>query len=242
MTFKVLKKSLLAGVSVATLALASPVAAGENETGLFADFGAGASFRSATSDTRNGGAFNNGRVEDIDFDTALAVGGRIGYQFSSALGVFLSYDYVGGDARWFASYTGFADRSRFDAQAQSHVVLANLSYTMDMTSATSLSAVAGLGLAVNRLSDIEESSEATGIKFAEVASKTNTGFAAHGGVEVNHALSEAFAVKLGASLDYYGSFKTGDTRTVGTTKQSIGAYELDNAWGATLMARATYRF
>lgn len=156
--------------------------------------------------------------------------------------MFLSYDYVGGDARWFASFTGISNRSRFDAQAQSHVVLANLSYTMEMTSATSLSAVAGLGLAVNRLSDIEESSEVTGIKFADVASKTNTGFAARGGVEVNHALSEAFAVKLGASLDYYGSFKTGDTRTIGTTKQSIGAYELDNAWRATLMARATYRF
>ncbi|WP_150522868.1 outer membrane beta-barrel protein [Roseibium sediminis] len=226
-----------------TAAVAGGTAAAEPaEQGWFADIGAGASFRSATSDTKNGGASFTGTVSDVKFDTALTVGGRVGYQFSSALGVFMSYDYVGGDVRWFAAFPRASQRARFDGEAQSHVILANVSYSMDVSSSTSVSAIAGLGLSINRLSDIDESPETTRVAYATVDSHTQTGFAARGGVEVSHALTEAFELKLGANLDYYGKFRTGDSRQFGTTTQAIGAYELGNAWGGSLMARATYRF
>ena len=154
----------------------------------------------------------------------------------------MSYDYVGGDVNWLAAYPGFLQRSRFDAKAQSHVVLANVSYTMDVAPATSIAAMAGLGLSVNRLSDIDESPELTGVAFASVEGQTQTGFAARGGVEISHAFTEAFELKLGANVDYYGNFRTGNSRTIGGVSQAIGSYELGNAWGGSLMARATYRF
>ena len=63
-------------VFVATSGIAS---AETPEQGWFADLGAGASFRSATSDTTNGGATRTGTVSDVEFDTALTLGGRVGY-------------------------------------------------------------------------------------------------------------------------------------------------------------------
>lgn len=242
MTFKTGARSTAIALSMVACASVAPAMADSGQTGWFADFGAGASFRSATSDTKDGGASFSGTVSDVKFDTALTVGGRVGYQFSSALGVFMSYDYVGGDVRWFAAFPRASQRTRFDGDARSHVILANVSYSMDVSTATSISAIAGLGLSVNRLSDIDESPETTRIAYASVEDHTQTGFAARGGVEVSHALSEAFELKLGANLDYYGKFSTGNSRSFGTTTQSIGAYELGNAWGGSLMARATYRF
>lgn len=210
-------------------------------TGWFADLDAGAAFRYGSSSTTTGGAFNSGTAYGVEFDPALRLGGSFGFQYSPALDVFLSYNYIDGATRWKADFGPGADTA-FDGRAHSHVVLANARYGHEFSPSTRISALLGAGIAINALSGVVESDAVTGTKVSDIADGSVTSFAARTGLELTHDLSQNVSLKLGAGLDYYGGFKTGTSRLRLGANQPIGAYELQPAWGVTVSAGLTARF
>ena len=130
--------------------------ASTDEGGWFVEVGAGAAFRFGDSSTKSGGGNMVGVVSDVEFDPAVTVGGGVGYQFSAPLGVFLSYDYIGGDVSWLTTFAP-TNITAFNGSAHSHIILANVRYSKEVFESTRISALLGAGGSINQLQDVAES-------------------------------------------------------------------------------------
>lgn len=139
--------------------------------------------------TTTGGRFHSGNVKDVHFSEAYAVGGQTGYRLSEELAAFVSVNHTSGGLKWAALYPGFVD-SRFRSRASSTLILANAAYSYSLSEATALIATAGLGLSINDLSDIFESSTPLG-EFAKLGSNTQYDTAARLGLSLSHEIAPA---------------------------------------------------
>src|SRR5690606_10903035 len=126
------------------------------------------------SSTTNGGASfaGGGVVENVKFDGAAGIGGKIGYTFSSPLSVYISYHYIKGDVSWDADFPQIDAASGFNGNAISHEIIGHLAYDFDISDATVFTTSAGLGLSFNELSGVVETDKGTGLFLSDVADHT----------------------------------------------------------------------
>jgi opacity protein-like surface antigen len=218
--------------------------ANAQDLGVFADINGGAAFVSGSPDTTKGGGTFTGTVSNVKFDNAFVVGGRVGYRFSDPLAVFVSYDYIGSDVSWKTSFPGYSP-TYFRGDANSNLVLANVSYGYNVTDMTRVTASAGAGVAINKLSGVDEYfSQGSATPGTHIDDGTNTSFAGRAGLELQHSLSQSVSLNLGAQISYLGKYKSGDTRTFVSdgTSQPIGQYELNSTWATTITAGIRVKF
>lgn len=211
-----------------------PAVVRADDRGFFAGADAGAVFRFGSSHTTHGGAsFGGGAtVHNVDFDTAYQLGGHAGYRFSSNLAVFVSYNYIGGDVSWQASFAGDSPDGHFDGNAISHVAMANITYTPWTSDATALNITLGVGASVNQLQSVKESYPAQEFHLSD---GTKVSPAARVEIGIRHQLASWLELGANAAVTYYGGFQTGNERTgVIPGKTPIGRYGIDPAWGVSV--------
>ena len=206
--------------------------------GWFFEIAPGASFRFGSSNTTDGGAWwgGGGVARDVEFDTAFAFRAVVGATITPNLAASLSYDLVDGEANWLVDFPAFNSYGNiFNANARSHVLMANIGYTSDLDATTHLTANAGLGVSFNQLDGILEMNS-RGQFGAQLASSSNTSLAASAKIGIERDITGNISFGTTAEIARYGTFKTGDSRTfpVQMVQEPIGAYELNNVWGAAV--------
>lgn len=229
----------------AALADDAPAFAGFERAGYFLAVEGGGSFRKGTSGTTTGGVGNGGSAHDVSFDTAYVIAGKLGYQPSPTLGIFVSYDRIDGGVQWKVDFPRFAQfNAPFSGNAISDVILANVRYSLSLATATRLNLGAGAGVSFNRLTDIDEVSAVSGRLISHVGEGAETSFAARAAAGIEHDLTSCLSLGVNGSLDYYGDFETASVRTAVPSgiRQPIGSYGLDNVWGGTVTGTATLKF
>jgi hypothetical protein len=236
-------RQILTVLTATGLISCAAYSANAQDLGMFADINGGAAFLSGSSRTTTGGGTFNGTVSDVKFDNAFVVGGRIGYRFSDPLAMFISYDHIGSDVSWKTSFP--SSTSYFRGDAESNLVLANVSYGYNFTDMTRVAASAGAGVAINKLSGVDEYLSPTSTNpYARIENGTNTSFAGRAGLELQHSVSHALSLNLGAQVSYIGDYQAGGSRTVYSagTASPIGKYKLDSTWATTITAGIRLKF
>lgn len=117
------------------------------------------------------------------------------------------------------------------------MILANAAYSYSLSEATALTATAGLGLSINGLSNIFESSTTSG-EFAKVGNNTQYDTAARLGLSLSHQIAPSLTLGLDGALAYTGGFSKEHSRSridVNAT-EAIGPYAVQNVWAATVTA------
>ncbi|MEP1442483.1 MAG: hypothetical protein ABJK39_05685 [Hyphomicrobiales bacterium] len=215
--------------------------------GFYGAVEAGASFRSGSTNTTNGGsAFGGGGVSrDVEFGSAYSIGGRLGYEVSPKFSYFISYDHIDGDLDFRADFPAIANfDQRYGGKATTDLVLANVAYSMPILKSSRLKLGLGVGVAFNEFRDIVENAPPPNPFFAIVDDGQTTNFAARVTAGIEHDFNDSLSFTLNAGLDYYGDFETGSSRLNfgAPPADPIGEYEIENVWGATVSGAFTYRF
>lgn len=238
-----MKAAMLTASMVAGLVF--PAAAFAGEGGVFAGLDIDAGLAAGSSGTTDGGAAiaGGGVVDNVRFGSTLGVGGHIGYRFGdNPLSVFISYSHISADVSWDAAFPLFGVASRFSGEAVSNLVTGNLAYDWALSDATLIQASAGLGLSFNRLSQVAEHDEATGIFLAHLADRTHTAPAARIGAAIRHRIAPGATAGLSTSVSYMGGFRTGNTRTGNLGVTAITPYRIDDVWRVSLGASIRLEF
>jgi hypothetical protein len=221
-----------------------PASGFAGEPGFFTGLDVSAGMTQGSSGTTDGGASfaGGGIVDDVKFEHTAGIGGHVGYRLDPSWSVFLSYQYVRGDVRWHAAFPAIGPASRFAGTALSHTVLANVGYEFPLTSAVTLQATAGLGMAFNTLADVVEKDEATSEFLSDVAKHTRANPAARIGLGLRYAATRHATIGLDAAITYVGGFRTGNTRSGNLGVTPITPYDIDGVWRTSLSASAGMRF
>jgi hypothetical protein len=220
----------------------SPVLA--QDVGFFAGLDVSGGVAHGSSSTKDGGApfAGGGVVNNLEFGKTVGVGGHIGYQFDTALSIFLSYQHIRGDIRWDADFPMVGAASSYAGKAISNVILGNAAYEMPLSDATALKLSVGLGVTLNSLSGIRETDKGTGIFLSDVKNHTEAGPAAQLGAGIWHKVTPNVVLGLDVATAYAGGFRTGDTRTGNLGVTEIKPYKIDNVWRTNLTASVQIKF
>lgn len=227
---------LLALTSV--LLAAWPTAGFAENRGVIAGLDIGLGTARGSSKTTDGGApFAGGGIAgDVEFGTATAIGGHIGYRVDPALSLTLSYRHVRGDIRWSADFPQIGAMSRFEGAAISNVILGNVAYTLPISRAVGVDLGAGAGLTINRLSRVNETDGSTGIFLSQVASRSKIYPAARVAAGMHYWIMPGAALGVDAAFGYAGGFVTGSTRSGNLGITAINPYRIGNVWRADIGA------
>lgn len=227
-------------LSVAATALL-PISAIAQEPGFFAGLDASAGMARGSSDTRDGGGFGGGGiVENVKFGTTTGIGFHAGYKFDRHISGFLSYQYVQGDIDWDTNFPRFGQTTNFSGTAISNTLLVNVAYDWLPSDTTTIRATAGLGVSINKLSDITERYE--GAFVADIKSHSKSSPIAQIGASIQRHITPKTMLGLNATVAYTGGFETGTTRTGNLGRTEINPYEIDRVWRASLGVSLQTRF
>jgi len=235
----------LPSLVLACLALTGlPTAAPAQERGPFAGLDVSVGATDGSSSTTDGGApfAGGGVVEDVDFGATTAIGGHLGYRFSPATSIFLSYQHLEGDVGWRVDFPLVDSSSKYDGSAVSDAVMANVAYERPLSDRVAVRATAGAGVTFNKLSDVVETDVDRGVFLADVATSTRQGAVARVGAGLRYRVTPRVALGLDASIAYFGGFETGDTRSGNLGITDIVPYEIDDVWRTSLGVSIGYEF
>jgi hypothetical protein len=197
-----------------------------------------------SSDTKDGGApfAGGGVVDEVKFKRTTGLGGHVGYRFDSAWSVFVSYQHSRGDVSWNADFPMLGVASSYKGKATSHIVMGNVAYDLALSKATALRLSGGVGVAYNKLADVEEHNRPGGEYLSELAEETKRNWAAQVGVGLRHRVTTNTELGLDLLATYTGGFETGDSRFGNLGETEIKPYRIDDVWRADLNASVRYTF
>lgn len=206
-----------------------------NGTAFFLEGEAGAAIRKANSKTTTGGAIwsGGGQVTSVQSAATSVTGVRAGVTLGG-LQLFASYRHLDGGVNWSTDFPRFGQVNlRTAARATSDVLLANVAYVFAVDRKTVIRLSAGAGVSLNKLEGISE-----GDTIAVIDAAQNTAFSGRLAAGLDYKLVGNWRLGLEAGLDYYGKFRTADTRTASSvgSPEPIGRYEF-TSWGGTVSAR-----